>query len=131
MFLNQLTRQIENWKGDLKPFIVVPCSGEALSRAEIHGLIKSCQNIFSDLVSSTKDHRPSVGFYFEDPISYIVATLASRFVDVVVVPIPKEFTLNQVSSFTPHLDFVLTDSEEGHQKISTILKNKKDEAQKL
>jgi long-subunit acyl-CoA synthetase (AMP-forming) len=51
-----------------------------------------------------------IGVNFQSPEKWILVGLSLLLARTVVVPIPSEFTSEQISSFTPNLDFVISDS---------------------
>lgn len=116
MFVNELTRKIEAWKGDSTAFIQVPLTGRAVSRSVAHEMI------FQTAESLTVDGpgKATVGLCFDDPVNWIVTTLAAQVAGAVAVPIPREFTEAQISSFIPNLDLVLSDSNAIAAKLSAL-----------
>lgn len=117
MFVAELTQKIDAWMGDPTPFIQVPLNGRTLSRSESYDLVHQLANVLRKDSSS----NATVGFCFDDPANWILAVIAAQIAGAVAVPIPKEFTGVQISSFVPNLNLILTDSKALANKLSELL----------
>lgn len=116
MFVNELSQKMKAWKGDSTPFIQVPLTGRVVSRAAANEMIfQTAERLMVDGTGKT-----TVGLCFDDPVNWILTTLATQVAGVVAVPIPREFTEAQISSFVPNLDLVLTDSKAIASKLSAL-----------
>ena len=118
MFINELSQRVEAWGGDSSTFIEVPLSKRSISRNEAYEQI--CR-LTALVKANAVNDKATVGFCFEDPINWILVTIAVQVAGAIAVPIPKEFTGLQVSSFIPHLDLVFTDSHRAAVKFSSLL----------
>lgn len=117
MFINELSQIIEAWRGNSSTFIEVPLSKRSVSRNEAYEQIYR----LAALVKSSTGGKTTVGFCFDDPVNWILATIAVQVAGAIAVPIPKEFTGLQISSFIPNLDLVFTDSQKAAARFSSLL----------
>lgn len=120
MFVERLRREIKSWEYDESVFIKTPINQATQTRAESFRLITEIQQI---IASCEIDRKPIVGFSFEDSSNWIISILAAQIGDFVTVPIPLEFTTEQIESFVPHLDIVLTDSFKSACRLNQIFKD--------
>src|SRR5438128_1139139 len=118
MFINQLAKKIEGWRGDSALFIEVPLSKRVISRSKTYDLVHQIAALINQGADCAKT---TVGFCFEEPANWVLAVIATQIARAVAVPIPKEFTAAQISSFVPNLDLVLTDSPELATKLSALI----------
>jgi long-chain acyl-CoA synthetase len=108
MFLDQLEQKIESWRSDQSPFIKIPLAQESLSRSQAYLSIEQLKALVCPRDHST---APTVGLSFEDPKNWILAIVAAQLGKCIAVPIPSEFTAEQIASFVLGLHVILTDSE--------------------
>lgn len=128
MFVRTLAQKIDGWQGSAAPFIQVPATKRVLSRGKAY---RSIQQIAVAICDQVQVEKPAIGLCFEDPTNWILATIATHIAGAVSVPIPKEFTGQQISSFVPNLDLVLTDSVALATKISAIIGSEGANGQKI
>jgi long-chain acyl-CoA synthetase len=107
---------------DESALITVPLSQKSISKSEGYHLIGQFMEIMGSV--STSPSKPKVGLSFDDPKNWIISIVAAQPANVVAVPIPKEFTTRQISSFVPDLDFVLTDSSASSDRLAGVYKNR-------
>jgi long-chain acyl-CoA synthetase len=118
MFVTELALKIEGWRDDATPFIHVPLAKRVVSRVEAFGFVHHLAEIVGEKVATGK---PSIGLCFESPANWVLSVIATQIAGAAAVPIPKEFTQQQISSFVPNLDLVLTDSEALATRLATIM----------
>ena len=117
MFVTELAKKIETWRGDSALFIETPLSGRTISRGKTVDRVHQIANLIKHTSIGCK---PAVGFCFEDGANWVISAIGTQVACAVAVPIPKEFTSAQISSFVPNLDLVLTDSRELAKKLSSL-----------
>ncbi|MGE3758102.1 MAG: AMP-binding protein, partial [Pseudobdellovibrionaceae bacterium] len=113
-----LSQRIKAWRGDSSTFVEVPLSKRSISRTEAY---KQIFRLAALVKPNAISGKTTVGFCFEDPVNWILATIAAQVAGAIAVPIPREFTESQISSFIPHLDLVFTDSHRAAVKFSSLL----------
>ena len=118
MFLRELNKEIENWVADESAFIRIPHDQKVISRSEVYQLICQIKGIIN--IGERENDRLVIGLCFEDPKNWVISILAAQLQNFVVVPIPQEFTVVQIASFAPNLDFVLTDSLAAAKRLEQI-----------
>ena len=123
MFVEELAQEIESWKSDSLRLIKVPLTKDYVSRSEAYLLLKQLSEILKD-GGSESEQRRTVGLCFDDPKNWTLAILAAQLARVVAVPIPREFTIRQISSFVPNLDLILTDSQAIGARLDSLLGNR-------
>ena len=123
MFLEQISNEVESWKNDSAPFISDPLNGRFMPRSVAYGFVHLLMDRFF-LLKDKHDRKPVIGFCFNDPKNWILTTVAAQLAGVIAVPIPREFTLRQISSFVPNLDLVLTDSVEATDRLGSLFESK-------
>jgi len=117
MFVKNLTQRIESWRDDSATFIEVPLAERRVSRAEAYDLVN---RIVASVKECNSGGKSTVGFCFEDPSNWVLTVIAVQVAGAVAVPIPKEFTDVQISSFVPNLDLILTDSRAIALKLTPL-----------
>ncbi len=119
--INQLALEIQSWQTDESTIIKIPLEQKDISRSEAYQLINGLIKIMQKSAPASNP-GPTIGLNFEDPKNWILSIVAAKLSNFIAVPIPKEFTLSQITSFVPNLDFVLTDSAESADRLSKIFK---------
>ena len=111
----KLKNEIETWQSDKTVFVHVPLERKYVSRADAYSQISKMAEHMTGIAGHT-----NIGLSFEDPINWIFAIVAAQMNKLVTVPIPQEFTTEQIASFVPELDLVLTDSSAQTKKLRSI-----------
>lgn len=122
MFIDQLESKVNSWREDQTTLVATPLTQESISRAEAFAIVQK----LTDHLAAQNNSRPLViGLNFEAPKNWILASVATQLSKSVVVPIPMEFTDEQIASFTPNLDLILTDSEKVLERFNSHTKFQK------
>lgn len=119
VLIDSLRTEIDSWLGNNSQLIAVTETTSSVSRDQARELIYQLVRKIEQL-KRRMNKRLNIGLCFTNPVHWITSTLALQLSDAVSVPIPLEFSKEQIASFVPNLDIIFFDSHLCAERLASI-----------